>query len=391
MKILTEIISNQIFIISLIPTFFSIYLLYKSNVLINLIDPVTLIFFQLLYTFFVLNLINEFKLMTNVYFVFFILLLIIISNIKIKRIKLFSSEDWIEISNIFFIFLLLVNFILIYRKGFILFINDFSSNRVTFYHGYGIFKRLNQLGTYYFTIISFIKFNKDYKKSLIFLLFAVYLYFTMGSRSGIISIIFIYGVYIYFNNYKVNYKFVGVSSILVVISTLFLFYLGNKEKFLSSFIFRIASYTDGPFYYFRNNLNIRYNIDYIWDQLFVVLRIRDSLKYISLGPKINQLYFDYSNLLVGPNPQIFVEARALFGNLEVLYYLIIGFLFQFSRKIIANEFEFVFWNFLFLGPLLIDIQYAFNNFVTLLMMYLLFFIFRFILIIKKNFIRSLKN
>ena len=145
----------------------------------------------------------------------------------------------------------------------------------------------------------------------------------------------------------------------------------------SALSYRILSYIDGPAYFYIGRLEkfIQYGFSYHFDQLLVSLRLIEKMKYISIGPMINRVYFNFDNLLYGPNPQIFVEGRVIYGNFFFLYYIGLALIFTALRKSTNNLYIFLILS-LFYNSIFLDSQYAFNNVLDLLIFFIPLIIFK---------------
>ncbi|MCG9793927.1 hypothetical protein [Flavobacterium algicola] len=325
----------------------------------------------------------------------FMALIGIVIYIDRTKLKMYSNvfineKLWIEFTFFLFVIVFLMNVYLIKTKGFLLFQDNVGAAKQDFYQGAGIFKRINQVALPLISLSSFYYWYDNKKiKSTLYILFSMFLLLTLGSKAALIELLFIFGVYSRFKKISINYAKLMPIMIVLFFSSLFAFFLIFGDTFLADFAYRIIAFSDGPVYYYYGELSqyINYPILYMFDQFFVGLRIFSDLHFSSLGPLINSLYFNYEDALVGPNPQIFVEADVLAKNFYFFYYIIIGFIFIFLRKCMATPFSFLLMN-LFITPLFVDVQFAFSNLFSLI---ILLFIFIFYFLVKKIFLFGYEN
>ena len=375
--ILTDIIPGYIILLGIGFFIISAIFLKKTNFFYNYLDPTIIVFFQILFTFFVLvtlGLMSFGHILSFISFLFILLYFDKSISSKFNKV-LITEKKWIEFSSFFFVIVLIMNIYLFSTKGLLLFQEDVGISKVEFYQGAGIFKRINQVAVPIFALVSFYRWYEGRKQiALIYIFFSVYLLTTLGSKAALIDLLFIFGAYSRFKKIKINYTkmlpiFIGIFS-----SSLFVFYLIYGDSFIGKFGYRIITFSDGPVYYFYDNLSryINYPLTYMFDQFFVGIRIQDVLKFDSLGPLINSLYFNFDNELYGPNPQIFVEADVMMKNYYFFYYAILAMIFILGRKLMATPFSFILMN-TFISPLLIDSQYAFSNLFSLIILLFLFF------------------
>ncbi len=393
MPILTEIIPNYIIFLAILFYFFVAIFLKKVNFFYNYLDPLMFVFFQIFFTFFILVALNLIGIGHVIAFGLFFITLLVIDKTKLEvySFVLIREKIWIEFSIFLFFLVLVLNLYLISTKGFLIFSDDVGLAKVEFYQGIGIFKRINQVSIPIFGLTSIFFWNGENKnifRAIVFMLITIYLMLTLGSKSGLIDLIFIFGAYSRFKKITINYVKLLPFFILLFLSSLMIFYIILGDAFIAGFAYRFISFSDGPVYYFYGNLSkyINYPTKYVFDQMLVGLRVYRNLKFESLGPLINSLYFNYENALFGPNPQIFVEADVVFKNFYFLYYIIVAFVFSFFRKMMATPFSFLLM-YMFIGPLVIDSQYAFSNLFSLMILFMLFgfyFILKYILLFNEK-------
>ncbi len=365
-------------LVTLFLSFLLILLLIKCRALSSFIDPSMMAILQITMTAVFLSLGGLMPVYDLICFVIVIALFMLFGRYRDKK-KLISEKDWISFGN----FLLLVSFVfniyLLIDKGFILFSDDLALAKVSFYENYGLFKRINEIsipilglsGLYYILF---------YKKKLygsVILLYVSFLIFTVGSKAGLLYFLFIFGALIHFKKAKFEAGEIFLLSIPLLFSSLFLFYLIYGKDFLTNFYIRFISYVDGPFYYYIGGLGdkITYGLDYVLNLILVNLRILNTKPYTGIGQVINYLYSGYESELYGPNPQIFVEATVMLGEVRFLYYIYVFLIFIFCRYWCATPFSFLIGA-LFFNALLIDMPYAVSNIINILMVLFLFFFYR---------------
>jgi hypothetical protein len=362
-----EAVGTNYFIASILGSCVCIYLLYQIRYIKSFFDPSVLTFFQLIFTFFILLFFGLASLNVWICYLVFFITIVITRNVSLFKGTFFSESEWFILMKFFLVISIIANIILLSKKGFILFHPDPRVAKVEFYKGYGLFKRINEIGAPLFGIAAFYLFKQKRQILAGFLLcYTAFLLFSSGSKSGLISMILFLGAYYHFFEIKFNKKRVILLLIVALLSVLGLFYWIYQDKYLDGFYNRIVAYADGPFYFFNGNMEkaLTYPPDYPLDQLMVNLRLRPELKYRSLGPAINKFYFHHTDELTGPNPQFSVESIAVFQSLYFLYPCILGFLFSLARKTSSTPFAFIFLS-LFFNPLPLDSQYAFSNVLTL--------------------------
>lgn len=375
--ILTDIISVHIIILGILFYIIVARYLKKKDFFYNYFDPVILIFFQLFFTFFVLT---SLRLISIGHFLSFVSFCFIILYFDKTRLKIYSyvfinEKTWLKFASFLFLIVLVMNIYLFLTKGFLLFQDDIGIAKQEFYQGVGIFKRINQAAVIIFGLSSFYYWDEGKKfRASIFMIFSAFLLLSLGAKSALIDLILIFGAYSRFKKNVINYTKIMPILLGLFVSSLFLFYLIYGDSFIADFAYRIIAFSDGPVYYYYGNLSryINYPTNYMFDSMFVGMRIYSNLHFSSLGPLINSLYFNYENDLVGPNPQIFVEADVMAKNFYFFYYVIIAFIFIVGRKLMATPFSFLLMN-SFIAPLLIDTQYAFSNLFSLLILFIIFF------------------
>lgn len=171
MDLLTNIIPTQYAIVSALLSFFMLFAMVKLKVFKTILDPASLVFFQLFFTFFILISLKLLPIGDFFNFLFMILTVIVINRLNIKKIKIFNEDDWIIFVKFFFVISILLNIYLIFSKGLLLFSSDMGNARVEFYQDYGLFKRFNEIGMYLFGLTGFYLYYFNKKKGQQFFLF----------------------------------------------------------------------------------------------------------------------------------------------------------------------------------------------------------------------------
>lgn len=373
--LIDEIISVRFFLFSFSLTLIVLWLLVRFKVLNSWIDPTIATFFQLLITFFGLSYLSILPLQQIIIFIIFIGILLF-SRVNLKPVKVVSETFWMQFSYFLLVIVIVLNVFITIKKGFIYLAEDPGEAKLLYYQGYGLFQRINHLAAPIFGINAFYLLRAN-KKILFYLYLIVcfYLIITLGSKGSLLGIIFLYGSFYKFHKdtesifIKRNKGKLAVLIGILFLTSLGMFFLIYKDAFLNAFVYRMIAFSDGPFYFYYGNLqkDISYSPMYMFDQLFVILRIHPDLQFMGLGAKINYYYFNYYDLLNGPNPQIFVESQVLFGSFFWVMYVMTAFLFLFLRKLCATPISFYFVSF-FVASLFIDSQYAFAQLFDLLLL-----------------------
>jgi hypothetical protein len=254
-------------------------------------------------------------------------------------------------------------------KGFLLFQEDVGSARQEFYQGWGLFQRFNSmcvhiLGAHW--AYSFVTGNWRRPSKLALLIWIVYLTLTLGSKSGLLSLLMFIGAALYFSEKKVTLTKLAVPVMTVVASIAVMFYVFFGVEAFVLFLVRFISFADGPFYYFGFQNPLQVSFSYPLQQLMVALRLIPNLLEPSLGPAINLEQFEFDNELVGPNPQIFVESVAILGALYPLFYVLVGCLIVLLVSSARSVYSLCLYT-MVAGPLLIDTQLAFSNVFNLML------------------------
>lgn len=354
----------------------------RLKVLSSAVDPCVMVLFQVGFTFWLLILLGLLPVGDAIgYFVFFGVMLVAARERKHERRRAWISEkEWITFSYVVFALLVLSNAYLISQKGFLLLEDDLLTTRQVFYEQWGIFKRLNELGVGVIGISAFYLWrNNEKKTAAAYLLFTCYLILSLGSRSGLVSLVFLYGAYARFYPGQLRAKTLIIVIGLLSVSSLVLFYLMFREQFLVQFGVRLLSYGDGPIYFFFCDLpgKVLYGPGYAFDNFLVAARLRSAPAYLSLGRVLNWHFLRMDNPLTGPNPQFCVESHVMFGPLYLIWYGFVAFAFAFLRRKMATPFSY-FVASMVVGPLLIDSQFASSQVFTFLLGIVLLLIVRYV-------------
>lgn len=284
-----------------------------------------------------------------------------------------SLLRWQRIVGPLFVLSVILNAYVISQKGFLLFQDDVGVARQEFYQGWGLVQRLNSVCAVIFGIRWAIGFTSGQARNifvLTLLLWTSYLILSLGSKSGLYTLLVCIGCIGSFQGVRLNLRNVVILGFGVVASVAAMFFIAFGAEAWASFGVRFISYADGPFYYFRSPTAPIVSLSYSFDQLLVALRFYDALPQSSLGPAINWDYFSYDNELVGPNPQIFVEARAILGVMWPMYYVIVAGAITAILRCAKTPFDLALFAMVAV-PLAIDSQFAISNLLNVAFAYLL--------------------
>lgn len=328
------------------------------------IDPLVIILFQVVITFFILFFLDELNVWDFGAYMILFASIILFTKIHVRRIVFLNDNEWIDFVKYFFVVSVACNLYLLYTRGFIYSAPNPGLAKVVFYQGAGVFKRLNEVGVILFGMASiFLKLRGKNILAALFFFYCLFLMLTLGSKAGLVGFFFIIGGFLQFHNVRFSsYKLVlfgAISLVSVFLAFMWIF----ESNPLESFYYRLVSYADGPVYYFSGNLKIERPADFPLDILFTNLRIRSEPKYPGLGYEIISSYFgvwDENNKLFGPNPQFIVESKLVAGRAYYLYIIAVAFSIIITRKLAGNAFAFMLVNMIF-NPFLIDSQVAFTN------------------------------
>ncbi len=264
---------------------------------------------------------------------------------------------------------IVMNLYLVATKGFLLLQDDVGAARQEFYQGWGLFQRFNSvfavlLGAHWAR--SFIDENWLRPAKLALLVWTTYIFLTLGSKAGLLTLLTFIGAATYFAPVQISAKKLAIPIVLAVVSIAGMFYVFFGIDAAVSFSVRFISFADGPFYFFGFDRPLQVSISYPLQQLMVALRLLPSLPEASLGPAINLEQFGFDNELFGPNPQVFVESVAILGSVMYpLYYLVVGAIVVFLLRSACSIYSLCLYT-MIAGPMLVDSQLAFSNVFNLL-------------------------
>lgn len=283
------------------------------------------------------------------------------------------TTEWRQLTGILLPLSIAANAYLISQKGMLIFQDDVGSARQEFYQGWGPFKRLNIICAVLFAV----RWAEDLLAGramrlapALTLLWAMYLTLTIGSKSGILLILTSVGAAQIYTRTAISTRALFALCLSVGFGVAAMFMIIYPDEALARFGIRVISYVDGPFYYFLLPNPPTVSLGYSFDQLLVALRIYDQIPQTSLGPAINLEYLSYDNELVGPNPQIFVEARAIAGLLWPLYYVALAAIIIMAIRRTRTAYGYALVA-LIIGPLIIDSQLALSNALNVALAFLL--------------------
>lgn len=270
-----------------------------------------------------------------------------------------------------------VNLYLVASKGFLLLDDDVGIARQEFYQGWGLFQRFNTvcsiiLGAHWAR--AFLEGTWRRPAKLALLIWTTYITLTLGSKSGLLTLLTFIGAATYFSPTKISAKKLATPILAAIASIAAMFYVFFGIEAALHFSVRFISFADGPFYYFGFNRPLQVSFSYPLQQLMVALRLLPGLPEASLGPAINLEQFGFDSDLFGPNPQVFVEAAAIFGPMYPLYYAIVGVMMVALLRSAGSVYSLCLYS-MVAGPLLIDSQLAFSNVFNLTLAVLLRLVF----------------
>lgn len=265
---------------------------------------------------------------------------------------------------------IIVNLYLVSSKGFLLMDDDVGTARQEFYQGWGLFQRFNSvcaivLGAHWAR--SFVEGTWRQPTKLALLVWTAYISLTLGSKSGLLTLLTFIGAALYFSPVKISAKKLAIPIVLAVISIAAMFYVFFGIEATLRFSVRFISFADGPFYFFGFDRPLQVSFSYPLQQLMVALRLLPGLPEASLGPAINLEQFGFDNELFGPNPQVFVESVAILGPVMYpLYYLMVGAMVVFLLRSASSVYSLCLYT-MVAGPMLVDSQLAFSNVFNLML------------------------
>lgn len=263
---------------------------------------------------------------------------------------------------------IVVNLFLLASKGFLLLNDDVATARQEFHQGWGLFQRFNSicaivLGAHWAR--SFIEGTWLRPVKIALLVWTTYITLTLGSKTGLLTLLTYIGAAIYFAPVQISAKKLAIPIFLALVSIAGMFYVFYGIEAAASFFVRFISFADGPFYFFGFDRPLQVSFSYPLHQLMVALRLLPGLPEASLGPAINLEQFSFDNELFGPNPQVFVESVAIFGPVMYpLYYLLVGVIVLFLLRSARSVYSLCLYT-MIAGPMLVDSQFAFSNLLNL--------------------------
>ena len=354
----------------------------RLRILYNVVDPCIQTIFQVCFTFWVLFFTNLLPLGDVLGYALFFTILITAAQSKwIKSGKPMIPEDeWLNFSYLFIVLLLFLNVYLIKQKGLLWSSDNLSDTRLNFYYGYGIFARLNEFGVGVIGLSGFCLWSRGAKKlAILYLLFTACLLLTLGSRAGLIALLFLYGAYARFSVERIKAGILMLVGLVLSLSSLAIFYIMFGAQFLLMFGQRVIGYCDGPVYFFFSKLSgkLIYDPGYAFDSLLIALRFRTSPAYVPIGQMLDWYFLRYVNPLTGPNPQFCVEAHVMYGPAYLFWYAFVAFAFVYLRRKTSTCYSF-FAISMIVGPLLGDSTFAGSQVFSAALVLGLLFIVRYI-------------
>jgi hypothetical protein len=344
-----------------------LYLLYRREIIRSFFDPAIWMLFQVSFTFFILLGTGLMDIVILVSYGMFCFGIVYFRKVTLFHGKFASEHDWIYVIRVVIIISIISNVILLSTKGFILLKADPQMEKLQFFQNAGIFKRINDIAAPLCGVMAiYFFFQKRKMHGIILAVYTAFLLLSSGSKSGLLAATGCIGAYLHFYPVIVRKKVITFVVLGGILSSLVIFQLSFGAHASEGIYRRFVAFADGPFYFYNGDLSskIDYPVDYPLDQLLVNLKVQEKLKYLTLGPNIIKNYFGDFNPLMGPNPQFMVEATTVFGDFFYVYCFIIGALFMVLRNSASNPFSFILLS-IFFVPMLIDIQYAMANLVTL--------------------------
>ncbi len=348
----------------------------RFRVIRSVADPNMTNLFQAMFTFFVLLLVGDLLIVDAIGFLIFCGLLIKFQDTKKCGTPIISNGDWVSFCKVFVIVLLILNIYLLTQKGFLLFSEDIGTARLEFYQGWGLFSRLNAVGVGLTVITAATLWYEGHRKQAIAIaLFSAYLSLMLGSRSGLLACLFAYGAYLHFSEKHISTKRIMLAGATLGLSSLVIFFVMFGTQFLGAFAYRVVSYADGPIYYFHDHMDryTDYPPTYMFGELLTDLRLQPNYEGMAasdrplpLGRFINFHHFGSDTLLVGPNPQLFVESHAAFHWLSIFWYVLVAVIFILLRRKTSTAFSF-YLGCSIAGPLLGDATFAGSQVFTVML------------------------
>jgi hypothetical protein len=365
-----EAVSPLLLILSVVVSILILLLVYWRGFIHSFFDPSVLTFFQVFFTGFILMGTGLVTFKFLICYIVLALSLLLCKKVTLFKGVLITEEQWFQCTKVMIVISLISNVILLYTKGFILLADNPEEAKQYFYQDAGIYKRINDVTGPLVGVMSIYLFyqGKKWLGSLL-VLYTVFILLSSGSKSGLVGLVFYLGAYIHFYRMPINKKVLAAMIVVGGISILGMFYWTYQDNPFDRFYRRTVAFADGPFYFYKGHLQhkISYPVDYPFDQAFTNLRIHDKLQYTSLGPEIINQYFGLFSPLYGPNPQFSVEAVSVFKSVYFLYPALLAFLFMIVRNLASTPFAFILLS-MFFTPLWLDVQYAFANLISLLLL-----------------------
>jgi hypothetical protein len=280
-----------------------------------------------------------------------------------------EDRDWIALGHALFPLLLALNLYLTAHKGFLLFKSDLATTRLDFYEDWGIFKRLNEFGVGVVGLTGLVLWSRGNKRlAFVYMTFTAYLILTLGSKAGLLTLLFLYGARARFSVRRASARVLLTAGGVLGLSSLGLFFAMYGPTFILQFAVRLLAYSDGPVYFFYSGLpgKLYYGPGYAFDTFLIDLRLHASEMYTPLGRVLDWNFLGFDNPLTGPNPQFPVEAHVMFGWLFLIWYGLLAWAFVYFRKHTSTAFSFFLVSSV-MGALLIDSQYAASELFTALL------------------------
>lgn len=366
-----EYITPTAMLVGLLTAFAGLAILAKAGAIRNWLDPMLLPLFQTTLTAVLLG--GRVVPITDILFFVGFLSLMALGRGRPQAMQASGVRQWGRVIGPLVVLSIVLNAYLVSQKGFLLFQDDIGQARQEFYQGWGLVQRVNSICALIFGVhwAMHLAAGRAWKRrTLLLLAWTSYLILSLGSKSGLFTLLTCIGCVASFRGMRLNARQVLLLLLAVAASVALMFVLFFNQDALVSLGIRIVSYVDGPFYYFRSSTPPVVNLSYPFDQLLQALRVNQSLPERSLGPAINLDYFGVDNELFGPNPQIFVEAHAIFGTLWPFYYLVIVAAIVAILRSTRTPYGLALLASV-AGPLMIDSQYAMSNVLNIALAYLL--------------------
>lgn len=160
-----------------------IYLLMVRGVMRTIIDPSAPALFQVIFTLFILSFTGLIQLSDVIGMLLFVGILVKFPPRERRGRQFFTQADWFSFSKFFCLFLVIMNIILIKEKGLLFMSDDIGVARQEFFQGWGVFKRINEVGQGLLIITAALMWERQCKKtSALFTCFACYISLTLGSE-----------------------------------------------------------------------------------------------------------------------------------------------------------------------------------------------------------------